>query len=329
MKKILTCLTMLLLTNALYAQIPTDSLQLNYSFNNNTDDLSGNNFHGNLNGPTISTDRFLNVNSSYSFNGMSDFISVPNESKIKPDFPFTISLWAKIDAFSNASSVIYASDETIGIYSGFWIGYLPTGEVSAGYGDGLGQGGSHRITRHSGTTIDTSSWYNITAVYNELNDIDLYIDCQEYEGSYSGSASNMVNLGANGVIGRNLGHHANSYHNGKIDDIRIYNKALSASELDSLCNESNPFLGITESKNSSSINIFPNPTSGIINLNMDSYTSEYLVKILNSTGQVMIEKKLNAENEIIDLIDLSPGIYFVHVINQNDLFIGSRKVILE
>lgn len=329
MRKILTSLTMLFLANAVEAQIPVDSLQLNYTFNSNSNDLSGNNFHGILNGPTITTDRFLNVNNSYSFNGLSDFISVPDTAKIKPDFPFSISLWVKVDAFSSLSSVIYASDETLGTYSGFWVGYLPTGEVSAGYGDGLGQGAGHRITKHSGTTIDTSNWHNIIAVYNELNDIDLFIDCQEYAGSYSGSASNMVNLGANGVVGRNFGHHSNSYHNGKIDDIRIYNKSLNTLGVESLCNESNPTLGITESINSSSSKIFPNPTDGLININIENYPSAYLVRILNSNGQKMIEKEFDIKSGLIDLKDLSSGIYFVHMVDMDGVLIESKKVILK
>lgn len=329
MKKLFLSLTVFILTNTVEAQILTDSLQLNYSFDNNPNDISGNNFHGTLNGSTITTDRFLNINSSYSFNGSSDYISVPDTVKIKPDFPFSISLWVKIDEFSNASTVVYASDETVGVYSGFWIGYLPTGEVSAGYGDGLGQGTGHRVTKHSGTFIDTSSWHNIIAVFNEINDIDLFLDCEEYTGSYSGSGSNMVNLGSNGVVGRNLGHHANSYHNGKIDDIRIYNKSLNALEVDSLCNESNPTLGITESINSSSVNIFPNPTDRLININIEYYPSAYSVRILNSNGQKMIEKELSHDNGAIDLQDLSSGIYFVRIIDLNGDLIGSKKVILK
>lgn len=238
MRKVLTIFTILFLSNTVDAQIPEDSLQLYYPFNNNANDLSGNDFHGTLNVANITTDRYLN--SSCSFNGVSDYVRVPDAAKIKPDFPFSISLWAKIDNFSNLSSVIYASDETIGIFSGFWIGYLPTGEVSAGYGDGLGTGPEHRITKHSGITISNTKWHNIIAVFNELNDIDLFIDGQEYSGRYSGSASNMINLGSNGIIGRSLGHHAKSYHNGKIDDIRIYNKSLNAFEVNSLFNEPNP-----------------------------------------------------------------------------------------
>lgn len=329
MRKLLLHLTVIILTNAAFAQIPSDSLQLDYSFNNNSNDLSGNNFHGILNGPIITSDRFLNVNSSYSFNGISDFISVPDTAKIKPDFPFSISLWVKIDAFSNASSIIYASDEASGVYSGFWIGYLPTGEVSAGYGDGLGQGAEHRVTKSSGATIDTSNWHNIIAVFNQLNDINIFIDCQEYIGRYSGSASNMVNLGSNGVVGRSLGHHTNSYHNGKIDDIRIYNKSLNAIEVDSLCNESNPRLGITEPINSSSIEVFPNPTDELINIKINDYQSTYLVRILNSNGQKMLEKELSVGQGLLDIKDLSSGIYIIHIASQNGVLIESKKMIVE
>lgn len=45
-----------------------------YHFNGNANDASGNNFNGNVYGATLTTDRFGNENSAYSFNGMGLFI---------------------------------------------------------------------------------------------------------------------------------------------------------------------------------------------------------------------------------------------------------------
>ena len=53
---------------------PEDGLVVYYPFNGNADDESGNGFDGIVNGATITTDRFGNENSAYSFDGMDDFI---------------------------------------------------------------------------------------------------------------------------------------------------------------------------------------------------------------------------------------------------------------
>lgn len=328
MKKIILSFTAIIITNAVVAQIPTDSLKLNYPFNNNSLDVSGNNLHGINNGVIITQDRFNNQNSAYRFNGSSDYIEVPNDSSIKPDFPFTVSIWFKINEFSTTSYRLYSSDLTTNSYSGFWLSCGNDGSLSAGYGNGLnGLSPSNRVTKKMLYQVSKDIWYNYTVVFNELNDIDLYLNCNEEVGTYSGGSSSMVNNGSPGQIGH--GHTTTSYFNGIIDDIRIYNKSLDSLEVDSLCNESNPILGIKESINSSLIKIYPNPTDELINVKIDDYPSSYLVRILNSYGQKMMEKELNVDGGLLDINDLSPGIYFVHILNQDDFLIGLKKVIVE
>ena len=57
--------------------IPTEGLVAYYPFNGNANDESGNNNNGTLvNGPTLSTDRFENINKAYSFDGYDDYIQL-------------------------------------------------------------------------------------------------------------------------------------------------------------------------------------------------------------------------------------------------------------
>ncbi|MBK7031388.1 MAG: hypothetical protein IPH45_20325 [Bacteroidales bacterium] len=58
--------------------IPTNGLSAWYPFNGNANDLSGNGNDGTVNGATLTTDRFGNPNSAYSFNGTTDFIGINN-----------------------------------------------------------------------------------------------------------------------------------------------------------------------------------------------------------------------------------------------------------
>ena len=77
--------------------IPTDSLLAAYTFSSNANDISGNNFHGTVSGASMSADRNGVSNSSYYFDGVNDYISLP---EISTDFiaagkSGSISFWFK------------------------------------------------------------------------------------------------------------------------------------------------------------------------------------------------------------------------------------------
>ena len=85
MKKIILLLAMgvALTTQTLFAQVPsyvpTDGLVGYWPFNGNANDESGNGNNGTaINGVLMTTDRFNNLNSAYSFDGIDDRIFINN-----------------------------------------------------------------------------------------------------------------------------------------------------------------------------------------------------------------------------------------------------------
>jgi len=359
MKKLATILIVMHLfcINAI-CQIPTDSLVIYYPFNNSTIDESGNNLNGVGYNCYATNDRFFNLKSAYDFNGSNSYIEIPDSIILKPNFPFTISLWVKVDSFSNVSSVLFANDEFPEVYSGAWIGYIPSGHISAGYGDGLGHGTSHRVTKHSNTVIDTSDWHLIIASFNGLLDIDLYVDCEIDSGFYSGNAYNMGYLGNNGVIGRNLGHSTNSYHNGKVDDIRLYNRILTPKEIGFICYETPCYdyitiydtitvvdsisvtdtliidiaLSLPPNIITNSIKVYPNPTNDIVFINTGEFNimPEYSIKIINNLGSVIFENLVNQQEFQIDINTFgATGLYYIQIFNDQNQLIDTRKIILK
>ena len=91
----------------LQAQIPSymplDSLKGWYPFSGNANDISGLNQPGVINGASLETDRFSASNSSYSFDGVNDFISLGDWF----DYPsFSISFWVKPDAQLGLATII-------------------------------------------------------------------------------------------------------------------------------------------------------------------------------------------------------------------------------
>jgi len=70
-----------------------------YPFTGNADDANGIN-HGIVNGATLATDRFGNLNSAYSFDGVDDNINLGNSSTFQFTNQLTVSTWFKTNLTS-------------------------------------------------------------------------------------------------------------------------------------------------------------------------------------------------------------------------------------
>ena len=100
------CATVLLYCGAAHAGL-SDGLVAYYPFNGNVNDGSGNGHNGILNGtPVLSSDRFGNANSAYSFSGTSDYIQLTNTSNIHFSTPSAISVWAKYTDINHGKGCI-------------------------------------------------------------------------------------------------------------------------------------------------------------------------------------------------------------------------------
>ena len=75
----------------------------------------------------------------------------------------------------------------------------------------------------------------------------------------------------------------------------------------------------------SGLNVYPNPSNGIINIEMDS-NENYLVQVNDILGKVVSSVNINS-NTSLNLQDLEKGIYFVTV--SNDEKTETIKVIIE
>lgn len=79
-------------------------------------------------------------------------------------------------------------------------------------------------------------------------------------------------------------------------------------------NASNCVDGI-ENKNNSSILIYPNPSSGIVNIHFKQLTSAKLIRVKNLIGEIQICIIANKINESINLNALANGMYFIEIDN--------------
>jgi hypothetical protein len=77
---------------------------------------------------------------------------------------------------------------------------------------------------------------------------------------------------------------------------------------------SNPNIGMEEREELEGVNVFPNPTNGLVNLTF-TVQGAYSVELINALGETVSTQRLNG-NSTIDLSDLAKGVYSVRISNK-------------
>lgn len=269
-------LTALLATTALIflqsigsAQIPTTGLVAYWPFSGNANDASGNGHHGTftpgtpsfvrVTEPTLTADRFGNARRAYAFDGDSNAIRVPHRSALNLASNFTISLWfrtcttgAEIEGswfITKPPSSIVATTRLDTIA---FLGYSVTVVVSASNGSILGSpyswypsmisSNNYGHLRCGPTSLfGNNEWHHVVYVADmDADTAAMYIDngtyfCTEPLENDLSRADNIHDLFLGGSDMTKLFRGGNFY--GALDDIRLYNRALSRAEVTALYNE--------------------------------------------------------------------------------------------
>jgi hypothetical protein len=221
------------LSGILNAQIPTNGLMAYFPFNGNSNDESGTGNNGTVYGATLTTDRFGNPNSAYSFNGIDNYIEVPHNATLAPTTQMTLSVWVKPHGyyFGNYGGNYILSkgnDTNEGWYE---LGYATSTQKFI-YSSRYSGGSVSQNISSSQITLDT--WYNIVGCYDGSKMI-IFVNGVAEDTVYvtSALAINTESL----FIGRHLQNTNPYWVNADIDDIRIYNTALNNNEITALFNE--------------------------------------------------------------------------------------------
>ena len=225
MKKILLFSFILGNLYNLAAQVPTyvpmNGLVAWYGFNGNATDLSGNNNTCIVNGATLTADRNGVANSAYAFNGTNNWLEKTQPStNFSATGSFSFSIWVK----RNVS--------TAGVM-------MMSGSTDANNFVWLLQGDANNVT--FGTNKQQSSWFWANSPF-ALNQWDHYIGVYSnqvmkfYKNGALQSTTNFTHTAVSTAnlplfIGRGVG---GSYFNGSLDDIGIWNRALTGCEIQNL-----------------------------------------------------------------------------------------------
>ena len=235
--RILTVVIYLSFFGNLFAQ--NDSLIAYYPFTGNADDASGHGFNGVVNGAILSNDRAGQSDRAYAFDGVSGYVDIPYDSSFYPA-SISAAVWVNVESLPD-SGIYYilttSGDNKTPPYDPFRIKLDSTGRVIVRY---EGDRDSLQINMTSATVLNPGAWYYITTYYDHAAGRGaLYID-----GQLEKSRNRLMNLDTN-RIGLRIGAGQNhirqekiaDFFHGRIDDIRLFNRALSDSEIQALFNE--------------------------------------------------------------------------------------------
>lgn len=339
-----------IITAQVPSYVPTNGLVGYWPFNGNANDLSGSNLNGTVNGSSLTTDRFNNSNSAYNYNGINNKISLPFQQTGITSY--SISAWFKTSLGGPLISGRGSSNQ-IGIT--LHIHNISTGGGNNGKIIYVVDGPSSSIGKITNNTFIDNNWHHIVGVFNgaagaaSSNQFFIYIDnvLVSQSNTNTGSGFIPINNGTNLLIGSHQTWPSGNFFNGILDDIGIWNRALTTDEISNLYNANICYQSVTVTDTlvinvgtlsynpvtyNNSITIYPNPANDHITIDCGtlSAVTGYQIKISNLLGQEVFSTTLNQQQYSIPLNSWTgKGIYLVTVYDANSNLLTTRKIDLQ
>jgi len=142
------------------------------------------------------------------------------------ELPLSVSLW--LHSSDPSRGLLHSdADESSSALFGFWL-EVKANKLEVGYGDGT----SNRHTLRSDVSVPVDQWVHVVGVVRGLNDMDLYQDGVSVGTNYSGGGGAMLHGPGQLNLGRSTT--VTSGFDGTLDDVRIYDRDLSAAEVQGL-----------------------------------------------------------------------------------------------
>ncbi|MCD4829079.1 MAG: hypothetical protein K8R90_06580 [Candidatus Cloacimonetes bacterium] len=249
----------------------TTGLVAYYPFDGNANDESGNEHIGSVNGAVLTTDRFENVNKAYEFFGTDEYISVQDNNDFdlfsSIDSKATISTWVKLNVVSGEHTIL--THKTTGIDTRWVLGHYSA--PGNGIFFAIINAGTISYQLHNLEELNDTDWHHL-ALVKDGSQYKIFIDG---EISFTGTSTATVNANGNLWMGVKCDTWPGDL-NGKLDEVKLYNRALSGIEVRALYNQRDflsnmsvyPTSGILSSNENEDIQITIDATS----MNLGTYT---------------------------------------------------------
>jgi hypothetical protein len=281
----------------------------------------------------LTSDRFGNLNKAYSLDGVSNYIDIGDWSM---GGELSISVWVNYAAFNSQSRVVNFSN---GQYTNSIV-LANSLLTNSGY-----------LYSEATPTVQLPNLFS-------LNNWDFYVlqflsnlSCEIYKNGILDTTISMTSplpnlLRTNQFFGKS-DFSIDGYFQGKLDDIGIWNRALTQQEITDLYNGNICYQTITVTDTllinmgitgfnpvtyNNTIKIFPNPTNDHITIDYGNFASlsGYQLLIENSLGQQVFQTSINQQSNYLSLNNWGGnGLYFVRIIDPQGNTVDIRKIVLQ
>ena len=355
-KLLILAMGLALTTQMVMAQVPSyvpsNGLVGYWPFNGNANDESGNGNNGSYTGsscnvcgsssvtapPILTSDRFNNSDSAFQFSDQLDLISIANSSSLQLTSPYTISLWLNPSTYNLGTfgwGVIVAKWGEVSSAS-YQLRISDTGKLIYDTHDG-----SNTTSLTSNSSIQLNSWTFV--VIRQINSsvsisINGITDISNPNMLIPAIVNNTIEIGRNY---NQFSNYSTEGFIGKIDDVSIYNRALTQDEIANLYYAENTcqslvintgVLSFNPPVYNNTVTIYPNPANDQITIDCGNLAnvSGWTIKIVNTLGQEVFSGAMNTQQYVVPLNSWSgQGIYFVKIYDGSNNLMNTKKIILQ
>jgi RHS repeat-associated protein len=191
-------------------------------------DYSGNNNRGTVAGVVSSVaGQFGNA---LLFSGLNTWVDLGNPSALQMTGSMTVSAWINSSSFPiNDAAIVSKRND---VPQGFQLDTtVDTGPRTIGFK--LGAPGGASMSRYGATVLQLNQWYHVAGVYDAgAQTLTVYLNGAPDNGTLAGPvAGRQVNPSLDVFIGRRASNATDYNFSGTIDELRIYNRALTQAEI--------------------------------------------------------------------------------------------------
>ena len=199
-----------------------------YLFNGNVIDESGNGNNGVIHGCTIVSDRNENPNSAFYFDG-DDYIEIPDSNTLDITKSISISAWVNLTNVYNGAILSKGTDDS---NESFFLTAIEPIRWHINSSSGW-------IWFDGKEKLQFENWYHVAATFDG-NRVQIFLNGTN--NGYAEASGTIITNDFSLTIGKRGGD--THWWQGSIDDICIYNRVLSDSEVKSLYNGDKPEIKI-------------------------------------------------------------------------------------
>jgi hypothetical protein len=297
-----------------------DRLMAYFPFNGNANDLSVFANHGTVYDALLTKDRYANPDNAYYFNGSSSRIQVPENSAYDFGFgDFTMSAWVNISLIGTSRIVSAGYDANDNIW-GLGFGNHPVWGSGTRINYFVYSDNNFRDFSSDEILNYSSGEWIFVAASKTGNQIKFYANGLPTGAQtiiYPSNANSFMSIGcrqySSGVL--------NEFLNGKIDELKIFNKSFSNEEIWDMYKATTTAPNLIFPANNSTINtLFP-----VMDWDSLVTASTYQIQISTDSlfSAIVLSQNSNQSSYTINTGDLSANVdYYWRVRTSNDGGIG-------